>query len=189
MGSQRELSRPGRARVVVAGSGTNAVTTFSVGKAWEYNQTNTAAPALDADFPYAFSALTSLASNRTATAITVTFPNAAVSNLTQNFVQPEDYYLFGSNTNLTTFNANYPTGNYVFNVTSNAANQQVTVNLPAVTQPNAPHVSNYAAAQTINPSQPFTLTWDAFSGGTSADYIFVSIGENFETGDFGRPTH
>ncbi|MEJ0091380.1 MAG: hypothetical protein WDM80_16750 [Limisphaerales bacterium] len=78
-------------------------------------------------------------------------------------MQPENYYLFGYNTNLTTFNAAYPTGNYIFSVTSNAANQQVTVNLPVYTQPNAPRVSNHAAAQTISASQPFTLTWDAFT--------------------------
>lgn len=167
------------------GSGTNAITSFVVGKAWEYNQTSTATPTLDADLPYLFSALNSLASNRTATAITLALPTAAVSNLVQNFVHHEDYYLSGYNTNLTTFNATFPAGNYVFNVTSNAANQQVTVNLPAYTQPNAPHVSNYAAAQAINPAQPFNLTWDAFTGGSSADYIAVAIGDNFETPGFG----
>jgi hypothetical protein len=173
------------------GSGTNAITTLSVGRLWEYNQTNTTAPALDPDIPYLFTASTLLASNRTATAITLTFPNAAVSNLTQNFVEPEDYFLIGYNTNLTIFNATYPAGNYTFQISSNAANQSVTVNLSS-TQPNAPHVGNYAAAQTINPTQPFTLTWDVFSGGTSADYIFVSINDTnsdiiFESPEIGSP--
>jgi hypothetical protein len=131
-----------------------------------------------------FSALTSLASNRTATAITVTLPTAAVSNLVQNFVQHEDYYLLNYTTNLAAFNTTFPTGNYILNVISNAANQQVTMNLPAFTQPNAPHVSNYTPAQTMNPSMPFTLTWDAFSGGGSADYIFVNVGDVFQTPGF-----
>lgn len=39
------------------------------------------------------------------------------------------------------------------------------MSLPAYPQPNAPQVSNFDAAQSINPSQPFTLTWDAFIGG------------------------
>jgi hypothetical protein len=172
------------------GSGTNAITSFVLGKLWEYDQTNTAAPALDPDIPYLFSATTSLASNRTATAVTLTFPNAAVSNL-QNFVEPENYFLIGYNTNLTTFNSTYPAGSYTFTVTSNSASQSVAENLTA-TQPNAPHVSNYAAAQTINPTQPFTLTWDAFSGGTSADYIFVSVDDAdsdiiFESPQIGSP--
>jgi Bacterial Ig-like domain len=172
------------------GSGTNAVTSFVLGKLWEYDQTNTAAPALDPDVPYLFSASTLLASNRTATAVTLTFPNSAVSNL-QNFAEPENYFLIGYNTNLTIFNATYPAGNYTFTVTSNSATQSVTMNLPAA-QPNAPHVSNYAAAQTINPSQPFMLTWDAFSGGTSADYISVGVDDQhsdtiFKTADLGSP--
>ena len=49
-----------------------------------------------------------------------------------------------------------------------------------------------AVAQTINPTQPFTLTWDAFSGGTSADYISVGVDDQdsdtiFKTADLGSP--
>ena len=124
------------------GSGTNAVTSFALSKLWEYDQTNTTAPSLDANYPYFFSASTSLASNRTATAVTLTFPNSAVSNLTQNFLAPEDYFLYDlSITNLTIFNTTYPSGSYTFTVTSNSASLTATVNLPA-TQPNAPHISN-----------------------------------------------
>jgi hypothetical protein len=168
------------------GSGTNALTTFVVGKAWEYDQNSAAAPALDPDAPYIFSALTVLASNRTATAITVMLPTSSVSNLVQNFLEPEDYYLFYFTTNLSALTTTFTAGNYLFNVASNTANQSVTVNLPDVTQPNAPQVSNYTAAQAINPSQPFTLTWNAFTGGTSADYISVNIGDNFGTGGLGQ---
>jgi hypothetical protein len=171
------------------GSGTNAVTSFVLNKIGEYNQTSMAFPSLDADYPYFFSALTSLASNRTATAVTLTFPNSAVSNLTQNSLEPEDYYSYDiSITNLAVFNSTYPAGNYTFKVSSNAVSQSVTVNLP-FPPPNAPYIRNYAAAQTINPTQPFTLTWDEFRGGTSADYIFVSIDDDadtiFETAPFG----
>jgi hypothetical protein len=165
---------------------TNAVTTFVVGKSWNYDQTNASAPSLDPIVPYLFNGATSLASNRTATSVTLTLPTAGVSNLV-NLVYSWDYVLPGAyNTNLTTFNATFPAGNYVFNVHSNAANQQVTVNLPNYAQPNAPHVSNYAAAQTINPSLPFTLTWDAFTGGGSTDYVSVVIGTLFQTGGFGQ---
>ncbi len=168
------------------GSGTNAVTSFVIGKAWEYNQTSTAAPTLDTNASYFFSGLTTLASNRTATAITLTWPTAGVSNLVQNFIHHEDYYLFGYDTNLAVFNAAYPAGNYIFTVTSNAANQQVTVKLPAFAQPNAPHVSNYSAAQSVNPTQPFTLTWDAFTGGGGTDNVSVVIGDVFQTPGFGQ---
>jgi hypothetical protein len=36
-------------------------------------------------------------------------------------------------------------------------------------------VMNYAAAQSVNPSQPFTLTWNTFTNGGSADWILLEI--------------
>ncbi len=164
---------------------TNAYSTFLVGRAWEYDQYSTAAPLLDTNIPYVFSGVTSLASNRTATTITLTMPTAGVSNLVP-MLLPWDFTLGAYNTNLTTFNVTFPAGNYRFDVYSNAADQQVTVNLPNYVQPNAPQVSNWAAAQTINPSLPFTLTWNAFTGGGSTDYVSVVIGNKFQTGGFGQ---
>ena len=169
------------------GSGnTNLMTGFAVGRVWEYNQISTAAPLLDTNNPYIFSGVTGLASNRTATAVTLTLPTAAVSNLVQNILFPWEFYMGGYNTNLATFNATFPSGNYIYNVTATASNQQVTVNLPNYTQPNAPQISNYAAAQAVNPSLPFTLTWNAFNGGGSTDYVEVVVGGTlFETPGFG----
>lgn len=169
------------------GSGTNKITTFSVGKIYSFDQGSSAAPVLDSLAPYGFSATTSLASNRTATSVTLTLPNNAVSNLTQNPLHSESFFLFATFTDQTAFNTTFPTGNYQFSVLS-TTNQNVTVNLPAsLTQPNAPHISNFAPAQTVNPTQPFTLNWDAFSGGTASDFIFVDVGEVFLTSQPGTP--
>lgn len=170
------------------GSGTNRITAFAVGKIHFYNQTSAAAPTLDPDVPYNFIATTVLASNRTANSVALTLPTSAVSNLTQNFLQPESFFLFATWTNLPLFNANFPAGNYVFNVQATASNQQVTVNLPAhFIQPNAPHTTSFAAAQAVNAAQPFQLSWDAFQGGTAADYIYVNVGDTFESPDPGMP--
>ena len=168
------------------GTGTNRITSFGVGKLHFYDQTSAGAAPLDPDTPYLFTATTILASNRSANDITVTLPTGAVSNLTQNFLQPESFFLFATYSNLSSFNTTFPAGAYVFNVMASASNQQVTVNLPAgLTQPNAPHVANYAAAQSVNAAQPFQLSWDAFQGGTAADHISVSIGETFQSPDAG----
>ena len=162
-----------------SGSGTNAITTLNLGKTYNYNQNSTGAPVLDADVPYLFSASTTLASNRTATSITLKLPTAAVTNLSQNFLQRENYYLVYFETNLTTFDSVFPAGSYQFLVQAATSNQQVNVTLSApASQPAAPHVANYAAAQAVNASQNFTLTWDAFSGGTAADYVYVTVGNN-----------
>lgn len=57
---------------------------------------------------------------------------------------------------------------------------KATLNLPADAYPNAPHLTNFTAAQTINPAGDFTFTWDAFVGGSSSDHItlFIFDGNN-----------
>ena len=171
------------------GTGTNAFTRFSVGITHIYEQTSTAAPTPDATAPYNFSAITSLASNRSATNVALTLASGgAPQNLTRSFFQPENFTLFAFNTSLTTFNTTYPSGNYTFNVQATISNQTFVATLPAsLQQPGAPHVSNYAAAQTVDATQPFTLTWDAFPGGTSTDNISVAIGDSFSSTNAGSP--
>jgi hypothetical protein len=173
------------------GSGTNATTTFSVGKVHHYNQTSAGASTLDPATPYGFSGVTALASNRTATSVTLTLPTAAVSNLLH--LPPpsaEIFILSTTSTNLTNYDATFPSGNYSFFVSSPPSNQTVMVTLPttnSMTQPNAPHLTNYPAAQVVNASQAFVLGWDAFSGGTASDYIDVDIGTNYGSPNPGQP--
>ena len=170
------------------GSGTNAITSFILGKVHYYHQTSTSLPTLDTNVPYYFSATTTLSSNRTATNIQLTLPTTGVSNLVQSVIAHEQYSLFGFNTNLTAFETTFPSGNYTFNVKAVASNQTVTVNFPSsLVQPGAPHVANYTAAQSVNPTLPFALTWDAFPGGTAADAIYVDIGGVFSSTNFGAP--
>jgi hypothetical protein len=170
------------------GSGTNAITSFTLGKMHTYHQTSTSLPTLDPDVPYAFSAMTTLSSNRTATNILLRLPTGGISNLVQNPYAHEQYTLFAFNTNLTTFEASFPSGYYTNTVKAVASNQTVAVNFPAgLAQPGAPHVANYTAAQSVNATQAFVLTWDAFPGGTAADAIQVEIGDVFSSTNLGSP--
>jgi hypothetical protein len=171
-----------------SGSGTNRISAFSIAKLHFYQQTSANAPALDPDVPYLFGANTLLASNRTANSVSLDFPTGASTNLSQDFAHPESFFLAVLHSNLATFNTTFPAGNYLFNVVAPNSNQQVTVNLPAsMVHPNAPRIANFAAAQAVNASQPFQLSWDAFQGGTANDYIAVSIGDTFETPVAGAP--
>jgi hypothetical protein len=164
------------------GSGTNRVTTFSIGESHTYVQTSAADAVIDAEIPYGFVAQTLLASNRTANAITLLLPTAAVSNLVQSPGKPEQWLLLSTSLSQSTLDATFPNGNYTFTVTAPTSNQQVTVTLPStVTQPPVPHIANFEAAQSVDASQPFTLQWDALAGGASAQYIFVQIGAAFRT--------
>jgi hypothetical protein len=158
---------------------TNAITTFVIGKSYLNLQSTPGAPTPAPNPFYSFIATTSLSSNRTANIITVTIPSGGTSNLLQNLVLPEDFLLLAFDTNTARFESTFPEGNYLFKVTSALSNQQVTVTLPAsMPQPNAPHISNYAAAQSLNVNQAFTLTWDPFQGGTTADYVLLTVGNH-----------
>jgi len=172
-----------------SGSGTNATTTFTVGKTYLYDQNSTAAATADPTSPYTASAAAVMASNRVATAVSVTLPNGSVSNLTQEISRHERYDLFTSYTSLATMNAIWADTNYTFNVYSNALNTLTGTNnlSTGIVQPPAPHVANYTAAQSVNPSQTFTLSWDAFSGGTASDFIYVNVGDIFTTPEPGAP--
>jgi hypothetical protein len=162
-----------------SGSGTNAITSFQVGKINYWNQTSAAAPVPDAAIPYYFTGGTTLASNRTATSISLTLPTATVTNLSQNPIKPENYYYYSYSTASNDFETSFPQGTYTFNISATASNQTVPVVLPqGMTQPNAPYLTNYAAAQSLDAAQAFTLAWEPFVGGTSADYIYVAIGDN-----------
>jgi hypothetical protein len=163
------------------GSGTNAVTAFAVGKINVWDQYSSAAPVTDTNLPYYFSATTTLASNRTANYISLTPPASSATNLTQNLVQPESYYYMAYSMSSNSFETAFPQGTYTFYVSATASNQTVPITLPtSMTQPNPPHVNNFAAAQSVNASADFTLSWDPFVGGGTTDYIYVAVG-NWES--------
>ena len=173
------------------GSGTNATTSFSVGKIHHYFQTSAGAPTLDPLKAYGFSGVTSLASNRTANAVDLTLPTGAVSNLTHYPPPAADIFIMAPSTdNLASYEATFPAGNYSFFVQAQTSNQTVVVALPttnSMPHPNVPHLTNYVAAQTVNPSQPFVLGWDAFTGGAATNYIDVDIDGAITSPEPGQP--
>lgn len=171
---------------VGSGSGTNAFTTFLIGRADLYSQTGNAQPTADTVEPYIYLANTTLASNRTTTGITLTFPGGGVSNLVQDISAPEHWVFGGFMTNEATLETNFPPGNYTFTVNAAASNETKVVAFPAsLVQPGAPHLVNLLAAQTVDSTQPFTLQWDQFAGGTATDYIAAGLGTTWQSPSIG----
>jgi hypothetical protein len=161
----------------ITGYGTNQISSFYLGKLYVYGQGLSGPPVPKATAPFIFNGTTTLASNRTATSITLTLPNAAVSNFTQNLVAKENYYLTYFNTSSNAVETNFPSGDYTFTVNAAASNQTVVVTFPAsMVQPDAPYITNLAAAQAVDVSKPFTLWWKPFAGGSSSDFILVTVG-------------
>lgn len=78
----------------------------------------------------------------------------------------------------------YPNGD--FTVTINTVNdgvRMVTLTLTGDTYPSTPKLANFTAAQSINQAADFTLTWDAFVGGTAMDVILVEVRQNTGNGN------
>ena len=170
------------------GTGTNAYTTFQIGSADLYNQILNAQPTPSGVEPYIYLAATTLASNRTTTGISLTYPSGGVSNLVQNPTQPENWVFGGFMTNEAALQTNFPSGNYTFTVHAAASNESVVVAFPAsLAQPGAPHLTNLVAAQTVDSTQPFTLRWDTFVGGTATDYITAGLTTNWQSPAMGAP--
>ena len=88
-----------------------------------------------------------------------------------------------------TFDATYPVGNYTFNLfTLDNGNIFPVLYLPTPVYPSTPHISNYAAAQTINSGHDFTVQWDAYAGGTTNDNIWLIIVDLDGNQVFSTPT-
>jgi hypothetical protein len=172
------------------GDCTNTIGSLTLGKGSFSRQTSANAPTLDASAPYAFVACTTVAcSNSTTTNLSLTVPGAATVSLPAVANLPGHYSLTDIAGSLGALDGEYPNGNYVFTFKSAAGNPSCTVNFPtSLAMPNAPRLTNLVAAQTIDPTKPFVLGWDAFQGGTATDCIFVEIyGGVFQTVALGGP--
>jgi hypothetical protein len=101
------------------------------------------------------------------------------------------YVLYAATNNLAALRAEYPAGNYVFELT-NPTNvpASLTLSLPGGDVP-VIRVTNFEAAQSVDASAAFTLTW-APLGGSAADPMFALISTEsgatvFESQDPGCP--
>jgi hypothetical protein len=75
--------------------------------------------------------------------------------------------------------AAFASGVYTFQINAvHDGNRSLPLNLPADSFPVTPHVANWAAAQNVNPQAGFKLTWDPFTGATSADDIHIFTTDN-----------
>ncbi len=164
---------------------------YAVAKDEGFDQTSAGAPTPKGN-PYRFNAIVGLATANSVTSATVqSLPSGAVYPLVAGTYSFDFQAKF---TTLSALNAAAPNGNYRLAI--NAAHDGThTITLPLngdaypVTDP---HISNFSAAQAINPAAAFTMTWDLFSGGTANDFVQLLIADVsgatvFESPDPGQP--
>lgn len=166
---------------------------YYVSKAQEFVQEGAGAPVLNTDdLPYLFVAHVEERESVDGTVLdsTIKIPGSLEDppDLFQDGAGGWDYSEeFDTKSEL---DALYKSGKYTFAIdTFNQGLKSPAVTLPTDAYPVTPHISNWADAQMIDATAAFTLTWDAFTGGTTDDFIQVSIGDDlsapvFETPDF-----
>jgi hypothetical protein len=72
----------------------------------------------------------------------------------------------------------YPLGNYAARVEPTGGTAiQMTVTVSGTSVP-TPELINYTAGQAIDPSAPFTLTWNSFTGADASSFISLEIADD-----------
>ncbi len=75
----------------------------------------------------------------------------------------------------------FPDGSYTITLdTAHDGTRAFELVLTGGLYPNAPTILNYSGTQTIDASNDFTLSWEAFADGTANDVILVEIENDFE---------
>ncbi len=167
------------------------VSTYLVKKGFEYTQTDSSFPTVNATNGDAFEAEVVMSGVNTVTGASVQPPGGVpLQPLALSTGNKWDYkHKYNS---LSKLDQHYPNGNYLFLITGkNDGSRQPALQLLGSVYPNGPYIHNFAATQVVNPNGYLQLGWDAFVGGTTNDFIQFRIedlsgNKLFETPDLGK---
>ncbi len=150
------------------------VVSYLAAKGQTFTQTDTNPPAsLPGELPFHFFSMVKPSFPGSVASATLRLPNATTRTLT-NFT---DEFSFGNSfSNKTLLDSGFGSGAYLFTIqTLNDGTIAPSLTLPADSYPNTPRLANWLATQDLDPKSNFPLTWDPLIGGTSNDFIQVSI--------------
>src|SRR5438552_7000549 len=154
------------------------VTFYAVAKDEGFDQSGAGAPTPKGN-PFRFNAIVGLATANSVSSATVRMlPSGPIYPLVAG---PDSFEFQAKFLTLADLNAAAPNGTYqmvINGVHDGAHTISLTLNGDAYPSTN-PQISNFTAAQTINPAAAFTLTWDAFSGGTANDFVQLVVADTF----------
>jgi hypothetical protein len=162
---------------------------YSIGRGLYYDQTGGGAPLAKA--PYAGLFITEVVpvANHV-NSVAVTLPTGGHVFPTHSFGQP--YFSWDRAIDQVALETGFPNGNYTFQIsTFSSGFVYLTNTISSGSYPNAPSVANLVAAQSVDAANDFVLVWDAFTAGTTADFISCQLqsvsSAPFATPVFGAP--
>jgi hypothetical protein len=158
-------------------------------KAARYDQTGPATVQTAAEDPFRFEAGIIGTSPTSLIAGSLAVPGDGTVAFTK---EDADLYSEGSNSDfdsLAGLEAAWPAGTYTFTIqAANDGTKTVPLSLPATSFPNAPRVTNLAPGTEFDATQPLVVKWEAFAGGTAADFVVVQVRDRMTDDEvFGSP--
>lgn len=155
---------------------------ISLFKGVTYLQTSTATPVLKSDEKPALFVGVESPANNDVNAATFTKPGSTTAiPLTPIPFSPPTFYFTEEFDSQALLDAAYPSGSYGFNLTRAQPPSPTVFSMvqsAGATYPPIPQVSNYTAAQAINPAQDFTLNFNALTGASGSDFIGLDISDS-----------
>jgi hypothetical protein len=150
------------------------VAMYSVFKAKSFIQTNSGAAVVVDSPSFMFQAEVDSSGDNSVTSASLQLPDSSVQLLESdgggNLKIKQKFATTGS------MDAAYPDGTYMMIIqTAHDGNRTNALNLSGGLYPTTPHVSNFGAAQAVDPTSDFSLSWDAISGATSNDFVQFSL--------------
>jgi hypothetical protein len=156
---------------------------YSVLKGQVFDQTSMASPTSPSTNGFLF--LSSVESTVSGSVLNASLSLPNGSNRVLSAENPTTFStqdLFNSRTVL---DAAYPTGTYTFVVdTLNEGTNMPSLTIATNSYPSTPRVTNWAAAQLLDASKDFQVSWSGFNGGTSNDLIQLIVQDNLSNDVF-----
>ena len=165
------------------------VSQFRVLKGQYFVQTSMGAATAESVTNFVFQCVAEAQMSGVLTNLTFTTPS---SQLVTAFPTGDSKFGFEQGfSSLSALNTAFPDGNYVLTFkTVNDGTKVATLPLsggPTDPYPATPHLSNFTAAQAVDPASDFTLTWDPL-GGTVNDFVFVTLRDSGTNEVFSTPS-
>jgi hypothetical protein len=160
---------------------------YEVFKGWFHVQTSGSTTATG----YVFRATVEAESAQTVASAIMTTPAGRTLALVQQS-NGTDFEFVDAKASQALLDTDYPDGNYALVIsTVNEGTRNIPVQFLNSLYPNAPRLTDYAAAGRIDSAGEFVLRWDPFAGGSATDSIDVQIEEMdgdevFDTPSYGK---
>ena len=159
---------------------------YLLAKGLHFTQSGPGVPALSTNEPYEGMLSVDPTSSTSISSVSVLIPGGDTVMLATNGYDSE-WQAKKSFSTKAALDAEAPSGSYRFTIIGSDGTHMPTLTLTGDTYPNTPRLANWAALQHADASGDIVVTWDAFSGGTTNDFVQFRVeddmGNRVSSGD------